>query len=165
MDTIVCTDSVLVLETNKPNKVPLEFDMAKITLTNVGPGEPFHFVASLTNPKPVGDIASSGSFGPFQRQSPADTPVSGHYTFSHADLATTKGITGILSSTGDYHGTLGNILVDGETDTPDFALDVSDHPVPLHTTFHAIVDGTTGDVTLAPVHAKLLNRRSLQPAA
>ena len=156
MDKIICTDSLLVLETNKPNKLPLEFDIGKVTLTNVGPGEPFHFVANLTNPKPVGDIASTGSFGPFQLSSPADTPVSGHYTFSNADLSTTKGITGILSSTGDYSGVLNNILVDGETQTPDFALDVSDHAVPLNTTFHAIVDGTTGDVTLAPVHAKLL---------
>jgi hypothetical protein len=157
VDTIICTDSLLVIETNKPNKLPLEFDIAKITLTNVGPGQPFHFVANLTNPKPVGDIASTGSFGPFSLQDPHDTPVSGHYTFSNADLSTTKGISGILSSTGDYQGTLNNILVDGETDTPDFALDVSDHAVPLHTTYHAIVDGTTGDVTLAPVHAKLLH--------
>jgi hypothetical protein len=157
VDRIICTDSLLVIETNKPNKLPLEFDLAKIALTNVGPGEPFHFVANLTNPKPVGDIASTGSFGPFSLEHPHDTPVSGHYTFSNADLSTTKGITGILSSTGDYHGTLNNILVDGETDTPDFALDVSDRPVPLHTTYHAIVDGTTGDVTLAPVNARLLN--------
>jgi len=156
VDRIICTDSLLVIETNKPNKLPLEFDIAKVTLTNVGPGQPFHFVANLTNPKPVGDIASSGSFGPFHIEDPADTPVSGQYTFSNADLSTTKGITGILSSTGDYGGVLNNILVDGETQTPDFALDVSDHAVPLNTTFHAIVDGTTGDVTLSPVHAKLL---------
>jgi len=157
MDRIICTDSMLVIETNKPNKLPLEFDIGKVTLTNVGPGQAFHFVANLVNPKPVGDIASSGSFGPFHIESPADTPISGHYTFSNADLSTTKGITGILSSTGDYGGVLNNILVDGETQTPDFALDVSDHAVPLNTTYHAIVDGTTGDVTLAPVHAKLLN--------
>jgi len=155
-DTIVCTDSVLVIETNKPNKLPLEFELGKITLTNVGAGEPFHFEASLKNPKPVGDILSSGTFGPFDKESPRDTPVGGHYTFSNADLSTTKGISGILSSTGDYQGTLDNIIVDGQTKTPDFALDVSDHAVPLETTFHAIVDGTTGDVTLAPVHAKLL---------
>jgi hypothetical protein len=83
--------------------------------------------------------------------------VHGHYNFSNADLSTTKGITGILSSNGDFSGQLNRIVVDGETDTPDFALDVSNHAVPLETEFHAIVDGTTGDVTLDPVHAKLLN--------
>lgn len=157
VDTIICTDAMLEIETNKPNKVPLEFDISRLTLTNVGPGQPFHFLANLTNPKPVGDIAASGSFGPYQISSPSDTPVRGHYNFFHADLSTTRGITGILSSTGDFNGQLNNIVVDGETDTPDFALDVSNHAVPLQTTFHAIVDGTNGDVTLDPVHAKLLH--------
>jgi len=157
VDQIICTDAMVEIETNKPNKVPLEFDISRLTLTHVGPGQPFHFVANLTNPKPVGDIAAHGNFGPYTIGSPADTPVNGHYNFSHADLSTTKGISGILSSTGDFSGTLGNIVVDGQTDTPDFALDVSDHPVPLETTFHAIVDGTNGDVTLDPVHAKLLS--------
>ena len=155
VDRIVCADATLVIETNKPGKVPLEFDIHQLVLTNVGPGEPFHFTANLVNPKPVGNIASTGTFGPFKLDSPADTPVSGQYKFTDADLSTTKGITGILSSTGIYGGLLDNIAVDGETDTPNFALDISDHALPLHTTFHAIVDGTTGNVTLAPVHALL----------
>jgi hypothetical protein len=83
--------------------------------------------------------------------------VQGAYSFSNADLGTIKGIGGILSSTGKYVGSLGNIVVDGATDTPDFHLAISGHPVPLHTDFHAIVDGTSGDTYLEPVKAKLLN--------
>jgi hypothetical protein len=60
-----------------------------------------------------------------------------------------------LSSTGRYAGTLGKLVVDGETDTPDFRLDISGQPVPLHTQFHAIVDGTSGDTYLQPVNARL----------
>ena len=41
----------------------------------------------------------------------------------------------------------------GQTDTPDFRIAVSGHPVPLHTDFHAIVDGTDGDTYLDPVKA------------
>lgn len=156
-EKIVCADAKLVLGTNKPNKNPLEFDISRLVLTNVAPGQPFHFVANLTNPKPIGDIASTGDFGPFRSDSPADTPVRGHYSFSNADLSTTKGISGILSSTGDYSGELSNIIVDGQTQTPDFALDIANHRVPLNTTFHAIVDGASGDVALQPVKAKLLN--------
>jgi hypothetical protein len=83
--------------------------------------------------------------------------VRGTYSFSHADLGTLKGIGGILSSTGKYEGTLNNIVVDGETDTPDFRLNVSGHPVPLHTSFHAIVDGTNGNTYLQPVDAQILH--------
>ena len=51
----------------------------------------------------------------------------------------------MLSSTGQFSGQLGRIVVDGITDTPDFSVDTANHPVPLPTQFHAIVDGSTGN--------------------
>ena len=103
-----------------------------------------HFVAQLVNPKPLGDIASSGNFGPWNADEPSDTPVNGSYSFTHADLSTTHGIAGMLSSQGKYSGQLDTITVDGTTDTPDFSVDVSGHKVDLTTQFHAIVNGTNG---------------------
>jgi hypothetical protein len=147
----------LILGTSKPGKVPLDFEIGSLRLISTGSGKPLRFHAILVNPKPVGNIDSTGFFGPFNEHSPADTPVSGMYSFSHADLGPLKGIGGILSSTGQYEGTLNNITVDGETDTPDFSLDTAQHPVPLHTKFHAIVDGTNGDTHLLPVEADLLH--------
>jgi hypothetical protein len=58
---------------------------------------------------------------------------------------------------GDFKGQLDRIVVDGTTETPEFSLDTANHPVPLHTTFHAVVDGITGDTYLEPVNAKLRN--------
>jgi hypothetical protein len=150
-------NATLVLETNKPGKIPLDFEISHLQLESIGAGEPMKFHAILTNPKPVGDIDSSGSFGPFDAHTPGDSPVQGDYSFSHADLGTLKGIGGILSSTGKYSGTLNHIFVDGETDTPDFQISTGGHPVPLHTKFHAIVDGTNGDTYLQPVDAQLLH--------
>ncbi len=147
----------LIINTLRPDKLPLEFDIERLTMTRVGPGSPMHFDATLTNPKPVGQIISSGLFGPWQADDPRDTPVSGTYSFDHADLATIKGIGGILSSTGKYKGVLEKIVVDGATDTPDFSIATSGRPVPLHTDFHAIVDGTNGDTYLQPVKARILN--------
>jgi hypothetical protein len=83
--------------------------------------------------------------------------VSGHYNFDHADLNTIKGIGGILSSVGDFKGQLDKIVVDGTTEIPDFSLDIANHPLPLHTRFHAVVDGITGDTYLDPVEANLRN--------
>jgi hypothetical protein len=83
--------------------------------------------------------------------------VTGRYTFERAELNTIKGIGGILSSTGDFKGQLDRIVVDGTTETPDFSLDTANQPVPLHTRFHAVVDGITGDTYLQPVNAKLRN--------
>src|SRR5271168_4939966 len=62
---------------------------------------------------------------------------------------------GILSSTGKFGGTLGAIAVEGVAEVPEFRLDISDHSLPLHTEFHALVDGTTGDTRLDPVKARV----------
>src|SRR6202042_3283412 len=153
----VCVDTQLLINTLKPGKPPLEFDIKDLRMKDIGPGQPLRFDATLVNPKPVGNIQSTGLFGPWHEDDPRDTPVRGDYSFSNADLGTLKGIGGILSSTGRYAGTLSNIVVDGTTDTPDFRITTSGHPVPLHTEFHAIVDGTSGDTHLSPVKAKLLH--------
>jgi len=157
VDEFVCEQAKLVINTLKPDKMPLEFDISNLNMTEIGPGQPLHFTATLVNPKPVGDIQSSGLFGPWQADDPRGTPVRGKYSFSNADLGTLKGIGGILSSTGEYAGTLGNIVVDGKTETLDFRIAISGHPVPLNTEFHAIVDGTSGDTYLEPVKATILH--------
>jgi hypothetical protein len=100
---------------------------------------------------------SRGQFGPWQQDEPRLTPLVGTYTFTHADLASIRGLSGILSSKGQFTGLLDRIDVQGETTTPDFSLGISGHPVPLDTRFHAIVDGTTGSTMLDSVHAKLLD--------
>ena len=156
VDQFVCEDTKLVINTSKPGKPPLEFAIVNLKMKDVGPGQPFQFNATLVNPKPVGNIQSSGLFGPWQQDSPRDTPVQGDYSFNKADLSTIKGIGGILSSTGEYSGTLSNIVVHGKTDTPDFRIATSGHAVPLHTEFHAVVDGTSGDTYLQPVNATFL---------
>lgn len=157
VDRFVCDGAELVINTLRPGKLPLEFDIEHLTMTRIGANEPLHFDANLINPKPVGNIVSSGLFGPWQEDSPRDTPVRGAYSFTNADLSTIKGIAGTLSSKGQYAGILNNIVVDGTTDTPDFRVAISGRPIPLHTDFHAVVDATSGDTFLRPVRAKLLD--------
>ena len=149
-------DTKLIINAERPGKAPLEFDISDLQMTDVGPGQPLHFDATLVNPKPVGDIHSTGRFGPLNESAPRDSAIEGDYSFTNADLSTIRGIGGILTSAGRYDGTLGRIEVAGETDIPDFRLAVSGHHVPLHTDFHAIVDGTDGDTYLQPVRASFL---------
>ena len=155
VDKIVCDDSRLVIGTSKPGKEPKEFALSHIELRDVGPTRPWDYSATLVNAIPKGDIQATGTFGPWNNDSPGDSTVTGHYTFAHADLNTIKGIGGTLSSVGEFAGQLNNIVVDGTTETPDFSLDTAKHPIPLHTKFHAIVDGTNGDTYLQPVEARL----------
>ncbi len=148
--TIVADGAVLVILPKKEGKDPLEFDIYKLTLHGAGPGDPMTFEAVLKNAKPPGEIRSSGKFGPWNTDA-ALTPVSGSYTFRDADLGVFRGISGKLSSEGNYAGQLDNINVEGHTDTPDFALRISGHPVHLTTEFRARVDGTNGNTYLDSV--------------
>ena len=155
IETINCTGTNLVLETDKPGKLPLEIPIAHLTLTHVSSTGPMDFVADLTNPLPRGAVHTTGSFGPWVVADPGESPVAGQYTFDHADLSDFKGIAGILSSTGQFQGTLRQLTADGQTNTPDFRLTDFGPPLPLTATFHALIDATNGDTVLDPVDATL----------
>ncbi len=157
VDRLVCNKAEVIINTLRPGKLPLEFDIETLNMTRIAPGWPMHFDAQLTNPKPVGEIHATGLFGPWQPDNPRETPVSGNYSFDHADLSTIKGLGGVLSSTGKFEGILNNIAVEGSTDTPDFRIAISGRAVPLQTDFQAAVDGTTGDTYLQTVKAKILS--------
>jgi uncharacterized protein involved in outer membrane biogenesis len=156
IDEIVCNNTQLVIVPKKEGKDPLEFDIHDLLLKSVGPTKPFDFHGNLTNAKPKGEIATRGTFGPWDADEPGDTAVTGGYTFKDADLGPFPGIGGILSSTGKYSGQLNELEVEGITDTPDFSLDPVGHKVPLHTEYSATVDGTNGDTYLHPVRATLV---------
>jgi len=155
VDTIVCRRAQLVLENGNPEKLPVEIDFAQFKLTGISTHGAMHYDASLTNPRPRGAIHTTGDFGPWQVEDPGESAVAGEYRFDNADLADFKGIAGILNSTGHYRGTLRDLAVDGETDTPDFRLSHFDNALALHTQFHARVDGTDGDTWLDDVDATL----------
>lgn len=160
IDRIECTSAHFVLETSKPGKLPVDIAIAHFSAANaaggsIRPDSALHFEAELTNPRPVGTVHSKGTFGPWKVEDPGESPIQGDYQFDNADLASFKGIAGILSSTGNYQGTLRDLTVDGDTDTPDFRLTHFGNALPLHTHFHAKVDATNGDTWLDPVDATL----------
>lgn len=155
VDEIVFDDSKLIIGTIKPDKDPKEFEMSHIVMRNVGPDAPWKYDATLVNAIPKGDIHAIGTFGPWNNESPGDSTLTGRYTFDRVDMNTIKGIGGMLSSVGEFSGQLNKIVVDGTTEAPNFSLDTANHAVPLHTKFHAVVDGTSGDTYLQPVEARL----------
>ncbi len=152
---IVCDDSRLVIGTLRPGKEPKSFALQHIEMRDVGPNSPWQYDARIENAIPRGEIHASGAFGPWETDSPGDSAVTGRYTFDHADLNPIKGVGGMLGSEGTFRGQLDRMDVDGTADVPNFSLDTANRPMPLHTRFHAIVDGTSGDTYLQPVQARL----------
>ena len=136
-------------------KVPLRFDIHDLRMESVGQNVAMKYTATLTNPKPKGEIRSTGMFGPWTTAEPGDSPLRGAYQFEDADLSTFKGIAGILQSTGEFEGTLSSITARGQATVPDFRLKRAGNPLPLTTQFEVLVDGTNGNTELHPVVATL----------
>lgn len=146
---------VMLRRTQDADKPPNEFEIHNLRMQGFTFDQPASFQALLTNPKPRGVIHTAGQFGPWQADDPSVTPVEGAYTFQNADMSTLKGLKGTMQSVGQFRGPLDYLEVDGETEIPDFALRTSAHPMPLHTDFSAIVDGTNGNTILKNVTAQL----------
>ncbi len=157
IDHVEAGGTVLYILRKDPAQGPMLFELRKLALRSAGVGQPMGFTAELTNPTPPGLIRTTGHFGPWDFDEPSATKVDGRYDFQDADLSVFNGISGILSSVGDYKGMLNDIVVDGTTDVPDFQLDHGGQPVHLTTKFHALVDGTDGNTYLQPVNAHFLN--------
>jgi AsmA-like C-terminal region len=152
---VIATDSQLKIMPAIAGKPPLTFDVARLHLESAGKELQMKYDAVLTNPRPVGLIHSNGTFGPWSAKEPGDTPLSGSYTFDHADLSIFSAIAGILRSTGEFEGTLSAITARGNAVIPDFRLKSAGHPVPLSASFEVLVDGGNGNTILKPVHATL----------
>jgi AsmA-like C-terminal region len=159
IDRVTVRDATLVMLPQDAAKRPLRFAIHDLNLQSAGKGVAMKYQALLTNPKPPGQIRSSGTFGPWRAGEPGDSRLSGDYTFDHADLGVFSGIAGILRSKGRFEGELDSIMARGEADVPDFRLKRSENRVPLHTQFEVLVDGTNGNTTLKPVIATLGSTR------
>ena len=138
---------------------PLRFDIHELSMESVGAKQAFSYKLDMQNAEPPGEIVASGHFGPFNTQDPAKTPLSGAYSFDRADLSAFKGISGILSSSGNFSGSLANIDAQGTTDSPDFEVVRSGHTGNLSSIFSVTVDGTNGNVALNWVDALYLKTK------
>ncbi len=157
IDRFEAPDTVLTIIPKKPGKPPKVFTIHHLVMESVGRGQTIPYIAVLTNPIPKGQIEASGTFGPWNVPRPARTSVRGTYTFANADLNTIDGLAGILSSEGTFEGPLNRIRVQGQTATPQFQVDAGGAPVPLTTSFTAVVDGSDGDTILERVDARFLD--------
>lgn len=160
VDDLYATGARLSIIPSEEGKNPKQWVIHDLHMKSLGVGRSMPFQARLTNAVPPGEIATEGSFGPWKQDDPGETPLEGAFIFDRADLGVFEGISGLLSAHGQFGGKLERLDVHGETDTPQFrVVKTGGHAVPMHTTYHAIVDGTNGNTLLEDVDAKILNTR------
>jgi len=153
VDELVANGSFVEFEPKERQETPLRFDVHEATFRGLRWGSALAYHLKFHNPNPPGEISADGKFGPYSKDHPDKTPFSGAYTFDHADLGVYGGISGILSSQGNFGGTLKQLSVTGTTSTPAFRVKDSGNSFNLTTKFDAYVDGENGDTFLKSVEA------------
>jgi len=154
IDELQSTNATLEFVSRDTTKEPSKFMIYECTLRDVGGFRsvvPFH--ARLDIPQPPAQITTSGKFGPWKPGNAGQIPVSGTYQLENADLGVFPGISGTLSSTGNYEGTLDRISVQGKTDVPNFLVTEGSHHVDLKNDFKAFVNARTGNISLESVES------------
>jgi hypothetical protein len=165
LDRVDTNDARLIVIPAEPHKAPKIWAIHHLRMHHLGSLHSWPFEATLTNGVLPGEIVVDGGFGPWNREEPGDTPLNGTFNFEKADLSVFNGISGTLASYGDFGGTLDQLDANGVTDTPDFTIKVGGHPFPLHTKYHALVDGTNGDTRLERIDAWFLSSYLLAKGA
>lgn len=153
VEEIVADGAVIEFASRDPGKKPLRFEVQRGVLHNVQWGNPIEYDLKFHNPEPPGEIATRGKFGVWVQGKPGETPISGDYTFEHADLGVYGGVAGTLDSKGKYGGLLKHIDISGATDVPNFEVTSGGHKVKLVTQYSAYVDAIHGDTFLKSVDA------------
>jgi hypothetical protein len=151
---LITEDSLLSIMSKRPGKGPRVFQIRRLRFTDFNLAQAIPFDAAITNPTPHGEVEARGSFGPWNPQEPALTPVNGTFVFD-ADLGTIKGIGGALHAEGDFSGPLELIRTSGRTRTEGFHLTTGGVKFPLAVDYDAVVDATNGDTILERVDGML----------
>lgn len=150
---LVANRAILEFTPREPVKPAIRFEVHEFVLHDLGSNGAMAFQTALSNPEPPGEVRAMGQLGPWKSDDPAQTEITGAYSFRQANLGVFRGIGGILASDGKFHGMINHLEVEGTTEMPDFEVTDSSHKVRLGSQFHAIVNATNGDVELRDVTA------------
>jgi hypothetical protein len=142
-----------VLDIMRADGSRYSFPIRQLVIRNLQKGQALAYAVDMQNAKPTGHILSTGSFGPLNPKNLGATPLSGDFTFSRVNLRDIGKISGTLSSTGHFKGTLVAFEADASSETPDFAVG-NGKPTPFATSVHCAINGLNGDVILHGIDAK-----------
>jgi hypothetical protein len=145
---IIADGATIELAPTAERKQALIFRIPKLVVHDLEDGKPLQFQASVQVPEPPMDLDAEGEFGPWNAGHGGESKASGAYTLKSLDLGTFQDIGGIVTSTGNFDGTLQHITVHGTADTPNFTVSTSGHKIHIAGEFNATVNGLNGDTNV-----------------
>jgi hypothetical protein len=130
------------------------FPIAQLAFDHVEKGHASTFAVDMENAIPSGHIHASGRFGPLVEHSIGATLASGQFTFDGVNLHDVGNISGTLSSTGKFFGSLGALQAEATSSTPNFAVD-GGQPTLVTGLVRCTVNTLNGDTLFHSIEARV----------
>ena len=134
----------MILEIQRSKGGSYVFPVSSLHVENMRAGSEWTYAVAMQNPIPHGNIVASGRFGPLNRNV-GETPVSGQFRFTQANLHDFGKLNGTVSSFGTFSGPLQALQTEATAATPDFAIGEGRRTATAGNV-RCIVNGTNGDV-------------------
>ena len=157
IQTLHVQNAALEVDGDQRGRKPLTFLIREALFRDIARGRTVPFIVFVRNPIPPADLKVQGWIGPWRdaHGGVRSTPISGSGVLQRGDLSIFKSLAGTLSAQVNFSGTLARLDLAGQTQSPDFEVKESGHPIPLNTQFRGTVDLTNGDVFLPSLRAWL----------
>ena len=145
---IIADGAVIEFAPTAERKQPLIVRIPRLVVHDVADGKPLPFQATLQIPEPPIGLDVEGEFGPWQAGHGGESKTTGAYRLKSLDLGAFEDIGGIVTSTGNFDGTLQHVKLQGAADTPNFTVSTSGHRIHITSEFKATINGLNGDVNV-----------------
>jgi AsmA-like C-terminal region len=155
--TLIADGAVLDIAPRSAGGQSFQLHFPKLVLGNIEKQKSITLQTRVRLPQPPADLEVSGRFGPMVQGNAGRIPLFGSYHLTDADLSRFKAIKGILTSQGDFRGTVASCEVRGNAAIPDFEVTSSGHAMPFEAKFDALVNAVQKTVTIRSVSAHLVN--------
>lgn len=129
------------------------YPIRRLIIGNLRKGQTITYMVDMQNANPSGRIQAHGSFGPLIAGQLGSTAVGGDFTFAPINLADLHGVSGKLSATGHFGGTLSAMETMVDAATPDFAVGRG-RPTPVSVKAAGTVNGLNGDMRIRSLDAR-----------
>lgn len=129
------------------------FPIRLLTIRNLQKGRELSYSVDMDNAKPWGHIVSEGRFGPLNLRNLGATPLSGAFRFDEVQLKDIGELGGVLSSEGNFRGTLASIQAGVSAGTSDFSVDRG-QPTPVTAFMRCTINALNGNVVLDEIDGR-----------
>jgi AsmA-like C-terminal region len=155
--TLIADGAVLEIAPRNAGGQSFQLKFPQLVLGNIEKQKSITLQTRVRLPEPPADLEVNGRFGPIVKGDAGRIPLFGSFHLTHADLSKFKAIGGILTSHGDFRGTLASCEVRGGATIPDFEVTSSGHAMPFNGNFDALVNAMQKTVRIRSINGRLLN--------